>query len=123
MPIFPMVLGVTAAGILVFGYARGGFWLGALAVFLIWWADNDRKRLSGRMREEELIAANAPELVGKDFVEAGAYILQAIDTFKSSTPAAAQQRFTEALAQEQAEWAGRGTPMPLWATLALLRKN
>lgn len=122
LPLFSLALGVVAVGLVIYGYSRDGFGLGALAVFFLWWADNDRKQSGAKERENQLIAENVPELVGKDFVHASTYILDAIDKFKAGASANAQQRFFDALTQHQAEWTRHGTPMPQWATLKLLRE-
>jgi hypothetical protein len=112
---------VVAIGVAAYGLSRESFWLGALAVILLWWADNDRKRSRERDREEQLVAEFAPELKGMSFVEASKYILDAADRFKASATPALRQRFADMLAEHQAEWNKRGQPMPLWASLQLLR--
>ena len=38
LPLFSLSLGIVAVGLLAYGYARDGFWLGVFAVFLLWWA-------------------------------------------------------------------------------------
>ena len=121
-PVFAIALFIASLGLLAYAYDRSGFWFGASAVFLLWWADNDRKQLRAKRREETLVEQFAPELMGKSFTEASAYIITALNNFKSSASPAVFQSFSAALAAHQAEWAGRGTPMPQWATMRLLRE-
>jgi hypothetical protein len=70
-----------------------------------------------------VIAEYAPELVGKDFVQSAACALQAIEAFKSTADLSTRLRFAEALSEQQAQWTARGEPMPVWATLKLLREH
>lgn len=118
----PVVLIVAAGGLFIYGYSRGGSWLGAFAVFLLWWADNESKRLAKKEIDESLIAEKAPEIVGMDFAQAAVYILGEIDKFKMAASAEQATAFASALIQHQLEWRVRGEPMPPWATLALLRQ-
>lgn len=119
----PIVLVAASAALLLYAYDEPGLWKGALAIFLLWWADNDRKQVRAQQQEQQLIAEHAPELAGKDFVQSAAYVLEAIEAFKNRADPSARLRFAEALSEQQAQWAARGEPMPVWATLKLLREH
>ena len=80
------------------------------------------QRLAEEAEDQRLTAEHAPELVGKSFVEASAYTLDAIDKFKANSALVLQQAFHDALQKHQAEWQTRGRPMPAWAILGLLRR-
>ena len=122
VPLFSVALLVLAAAIAIYAFERSGFWLGAFAMFLLWWADNDRKQTARRMREALLIAEVAPELVGKEFVEASAYTLEEIDRFNAKATPDAKKAFYDALSASLAAWTRCGETMPIWATLPLLRR-
>jgi hypothetical protein len=122
VPLFSVALVVIAVGIVIYAYSLGGFWFGVIAMFLVWWADNDRKQSQERDRERQLIATFAPELNGMSFAEAYKYILDAVDKFKERATPESRQYFADLLAKHQMEWERRGQPMPQWATLELLRK-
>ena len=80
------------------------------------------QRLAEEAEAQSLIAEHAPELVGKSFVEASAYTLEAIDKFKANSALVLQQAFHDVLQKHQAEWQDHGRPMPAWAILGLLRR-
>jgi hypothetical protein len=122
VPLFALVLAMAAVAIGVYGYLSSSFGLGVLAMFLLWWADNDRKQSREQRREEQLIAKFAPELSGMSSTDASKYILEAVDKFRERAAPASTQRFADLLAEQQSEWEKRGRPMPQWATLELLRK-
>lgn len=120
--LFSTMLLTGCAVLLVIGFANAAFWQGALAVFLLWWADNDRKQARVRERDQKLIAAHAPELVGKDFVQSAAYVLEAIEAHRQRADLVSRLKLAKTLAEQQAQWAAQGEPMPPWATLKLLRE-
>ncbi|KDP88626.1 hypothetical protein CF70_029430 [Cupriavidus sp. SK-3] len=119
---FPSLLILTAIALLVGSVSRDGFWRGAIVVVLLWWAYNDWKLRLEKERDQRLVAENAPELIGKNFGEAAAYTLGALDKFMATASPFAQRLFADALLKQQAEWSRQGQPMPIWATLRLLRQ-
>src|SRR5476649_881870 len=73
--IYPVALAFVALPIALNGYSRDGVWYGAGAMFFFWWFHNAWEARNRDLNEERLIAAYAPELVGKDFVASSAYVL------------------------------------------------
>jgi len=65
------LLRAIALGVAIYGVSRAGFWLGALVLFLLWWAENDARSVAAREREQLRIAEHAPELAGMDFAARG----------------------------------------------------
>lgn len=52
IPYFPWVLTAAAIGVALFQFQRDGFWMGALAVFILWWAERDRRMTLERTRAQ-----------------------------------------------------------------------
>lgn len=52
IPFFPWLLTAAAVAVALFQFQRDGFWMGALAVFFLWWAERDRRMTLERSRAE-----------------------------------------------------------------------
>ena len=120
--IYPFVLALVALVIAINGYSRDGFWYGAGAMFFVWWFRNAWETRNSNFREERLIAAYAPELVGKDFVAASAYVLAAIDRFNAVATTSYRKAFVIELDKEHELWRRQGKEVTPWATLSVLRR-
>lgn len=92
-----------------------------------WWRQrNERAELareSVRISEDQdAIAEHAPELVGMDFVEGGAFILREIEAFNATATPDESAELAGRLMGSQRSWAADGLTMPYWANLVVLRR-
>jgi hypothetical protein len=91
-----------------------------------WWRESREKAKLTRQSlgindDQELIAAQVPELAGMSDVEGMAHTLQAIEGWnRSCTPAEAAE-FVRRLSNSQEAWRADGLTMPYWGNLWVLR--
>ena len=92
-----------------------------------WW--NDRKQKAAKTRQDleiendqDLIAQQVPEVVGKSDVERMAYILEQIEDWNSYCTPEQAATFATRLKASQEAWQGDGMTMPTWGSLWVLRR-
>lgn len=83
---------------------------------------NRANRRSIRLSEDEaLIAQHAPEVSGMGFVNGGAFVLSAINEWRSAATPDQLAEFAGRLEALQTAWENEGLTMPWWGNLKELR--
>lgn len=94
------------------------------ASWLVYWQNVSRKQAQAQeAREQDLIAQEAPELAGMDFVTRAAFMLKAAEEFAANASPEARARFTYEVVKTQAAFKVENKVIPVWLVHVLLRST
>lgn len=72
-------------------------------------------------REQELIAQEAPELLGMDFVTQTTFMLKAADEFAATASPEDKQRYVNEVQKTEAAFEAQRKTMPAWCCFVIMR--